>query len=323
MEGTAPTAAPAAPVATPGDAAPVNTTPGVAPKKNVDPNPPPGKKEWVSFERKVKTSDGKERTYKFDSEHDFDMFVEKNAGAERKFEEAARLRKDAEEKMAAQREAEETFKKNPARAVRDLAKRLGLPEAQVRASLEEDAKAEAERAALDPESRRVLEQIEESDRELARLRKAEADRTKAEEAAKEKVERDAAVKHFNKVITESLGEFKEYDPAFAADRIAPLIAAEMRDAARAGYALTPQQAAAEVKRGIHEFVKGAVGKMSNDALRQFLGPKLAELNREDLERRRAGKAPVAARPASPDKPAEPKSDKTDAWLNMLIPNRAR
>lgn len=294
----------------------------------------PAPRKWEPYEYEDEDevdAEGKPKKYRFETEHDFKKHVSKGNGAQRKFDEAAKVRKEWSERQQTLQAFEKAFQTNPAAAMRKYAKELGISEEQLREAFTHDdteARALADLEKQDPEKAQLY-RIARQQKE--RLDAIEAEKAQADERQKnDDFERKVgdAQKRFDADTDAAMKEFGDYDKD-AAEDLRPIVQNVMRVARQGGYRLAPKAAAEEARRMVGAFVEGHIarvndegfqrvasarlGKMPVDAVEKMLGEqRVMELAQRAAERVRGKSRPVTS-VRTHEKPLEEKQALEKGW----------
>lgn len=243
---------------------------------------PPGEtaaERAIRLKMKFKV-DGEEIEEELD-EHEIRMRLQKSKGAEKRFEEAARLRKEWEDAVA-------LGKRDPAAAMKQL----------FDVDLEKWAEQRLEerfQEAMLPEHEREKRKLE---KELAEYRRqAEEQKTAAEREAKAAYER----KVFQETEAQYLEAFQAsgLDPQYARTVVMPLAADVALAALKNGIELSPEDTIKAATKRLNQVAQNATKGLKGNALLDFLGD---DVVKEVLSARLA----KVKRPSAPPAPPKPK-----------------
>lgn len=252
--------------------------------------------------RKVLKIDGKEVVV--DSEEKLHALAMKGFGSEKRFAEAARLRKEAEERAA-------KLKEDPWSVLEEL----GLdPDDLATKRLS----AKMQREMLTPEQREAAE--------LKKKLEAYEAKEKAAKEEAEKTELTAAQEKYQAELSDSLPKVLAASGLPKTERSIVRIAEKMRDNLKHGIDLPPERLAEEVREEYLAEFKELFGAMDPDALlKTFDGDILKKLRRADLSRLKPVPS-VSSAPqprASDGKPGQRFKDREDYERHMEELKRGR
>ncbi len=227
---------------------------------------------------------GKPKKIRYETEQDFKLAMKKFRGADRRFEEAANLRKEASSQKKLADDFLEAFKSDPGAAMLEFGEALKIDRSKLTAAMKAQLDRQAEFEKIPEEDRKFLEETESTKRELAKLRKQQAEAaegTKREAFQRQVAEND---KRFMDEHMAVLGEMPEYSKEFAEERVLPLVAEVQRLAHEGGYKLSPKAAANEARKMIGTFVSSHLQQMPPEHFTKVAGERLAKMTVEDVEK---------------------------------------
>lgn len=212
--------------------------------------------------------------------------AQKGLGAERKFQEAASIRKQAEKLVA-------TLKDNPIEILRHPALRDKMIEAAQDLLFEH-----IQHEQMSAEERARLQERE----ELERYRRSEQERKAQEETRQREELKDKYRQDYERQFIEALNEGGIPKSDWAVTRMAQY----MRQAIKGGMSnITPQDVVHLVKRDWQQAQADLYGQMDGDKLIQMLGPDIAEKIRKADVAKLTSKRPQAKTVAAAE-PSEPR-----------------
>ena len=237
--------------------------------------------------------DGEEIEEELD-EHEIRMRVQKGRGAEKRFEEAARMRKQFEDAVA-------LGKRDPAAAMKQLFD-LDLD------SWAEQRLEEKFQDALLPEAEREKRQLQ---KELENYKR----QAEEQKAAQENERRTAQERHvFQETEAQFLEAFKAsgLDPQYARTVVMPLAADVALAALKQGLDLSPQDAIKEANKRLNKVAQNATKGLKGDSLLKFLGDDVVK----EVLRARIASAKVPSPPPAPVQPREEFPERVPARKRM-------
>jgi hypothetical protein len=264
------------------------TAPGAPPDKTPVAPAPEFKKE---FRFKI---DGKEVSRRFNSEEELEVFLQKGEAANKRFEDAAKMRAQIEKLIASGKDnLPETIKK--------------LFGVNVEEWAEKHFAEKWNRAALSEDERKALEQKEETERYKRKVEEYEAEKkTAAQRAYEDKVWQETE-RDIMQALQDS-GLPKNHNTL-------NLISSVALDALNHGVELTPKQMVTEARHRASEYAKTTLLSLKGTQLIEALGTEVVnEVIRAEVTRRRAGAtgAPAGQVQPPPAPPAPSRQSRKDA-----------
>jgi hypothetical protein len=255
----------------------------------VDTKAAPAPRKWEPYEYEDEDevdAEGKPKKYRFETEHDFKQHLRKGSGAQRKFDEAAKVRKEWSEKQQTLQAFEKAFQANPAAAMRKYAKELGIPEERLRAALtddDEEARALEELKQKDPRQYQLLTLAREQEEKLAKYEAERAEATEKEKRATFERQVQEQHKRWEADTADVVKQLVEYGDE-GRDSLVPIIHDRMRIARQGGYRIPPAALAEETRRVVGQFVEGHLSKLPPEAFGKVMGDRLTKMPADALEK---------------------------------------
>lgn len=269
-----------------------------APKPPAQAGPAPGAPAPAPKFKRTLTINGKQEEIEVGEEELWSSY-QKSRAADARFEEAARLRKEAQEKIRAQEQLSAAIKKNPRELMRFLQEQGVEDPLDLLANVLQEQIAEEERLA-DPNVRARVQ----AERELEALRQEKQQRELSEQLDRFDQEVQAEFDNIKTTFSEALGKL---DPELAADDDAFSIMAQLEQVnRRKGIALSSDQLAALTQERIMKRPLSLMRRLPPEKL-LALDPELTKLYRAAFVtqyRARSG-APVTTTPPAPAPPPQP------------------
>lgn len=241
------------------------------------------------------------------------LYAQKGFASEKRFSEAAQMRKDLEE-----------IKELSAKDRRGALKKLGWSDQEIRDFAESALYQDLEQEKLSPEQRRIreLEAREKEREETDRKSKAEAEEKELQELTKQKLD-DIGGRIM--AALEKVGLPKESAP-WAVKRMAALVARADAE----GFDLSAEQLASVVRGEFDAEARAFTASMPPEQLAEWLGPEkvdaLMRLKIQQLKAQKAGAQPAPkAAPEQKPSPVQPAAKAKDPWDNIfaIAEGRAR